>query len=133
APATRRRPRPRPPRSTGDGSADDDGPRGGLAGGVDPSPAGARAVEGLVISFDDVRSERSDASVRIQGTGDPFDLWFRVRGARPQLEAEALVSLVLPVAMAQGEDIDLGGLRLDPDFAAGSATWQEAFATWYPD
>jgi hypothetical protein len=86
-----------------------------------------------VITFEALRSDRSDASVRIHGTGDPFDLWFRVHGARPQLEAEALVSLTLPVAMAQGEDIDLGGLRLDPAFESGSATWQDAFATWYPD
>jgi hypothetical protein len=71
--------------------------------------------------------------VRIHGVGDPFELWFRVKGARAQLEAEALVALTLPVAMGHNVDIDLGGLRLDEAFAAGSSSWQEAFATWYPD
>jgi hypothetical protein len=87
-----------------------------------------------VIWFADVGSDRSDASVRIEGAGDePFDLWFRVHGARPQLEGEALVALSLPIAMSLGEDLDLGGLRLDPTFADGSVAWQDAFAAWYPD
>lgn len=86
-----------------------------------------------MITFEELRSDRSDASVRIHGAGDPFELWFRVHGARPQLEAEALVALTLPVAMGLQQDIDLGGLRLDESFAATSTAWQEAFATWYPD
>jgi hypothetical protein len=104
-----------------------------MAGGLDPRPARTGPVPGVVITFEELRAVGSDASVRIHGAGDPFDLWFRVRGARPQMEPEALVSAVLPVAMGLGEDIDLGGLRLDPAFAAGTGTWQEAFATWYPD
>ena len=88
----------------------------------------------MTITFEDLRASGHEASVRIQGTGDgPFDLWYRTLGASVDLRPESLVSSVLPVAMGEGADIDLGGLRLDPRFADGAVEWQRIFAAWHPD
>ena len=82
------------------------------------------------VTFEDVRPD----GARIVGTGDgAFDLWFRVQGAKADLDASSLVAAALPIAMGEGKAVDLGDLRLDPVLAAGVPQWQEVFASWYPD
>lgn len=80
------------------------------------------------VTFEDVRPD----GARIVGTGDgPFDLWFRVQGAKADLGPDALVVAALPIAMAEGKDVEVD--RLDPVLADGLPAWQDVFASWYPD
>ncbi len=85
-----------------------------------------------MITFSGVRSTDAGVEGVVDVDGEPFEVWFRIDGARVEPVAEAFTTMVLPVAMARGLPIEAPG-PLSEDFIRGLAQWQSVFAAWYPD
>lgn len=85
-----------------------------------------------MIRFSEIYRRGGEVGASMHLGTERFDLWFRVTGATARVSPEALVTSVLPLAMARGEVIEVPG-RVAPAFLAGLEQWQSVFAAWFPD